>query len=143
MKKVIVVSKTHLDLGFTDYAENIRLQYINRFIPEAINLASRVNDDKTKNFIWTTGSWILKEALNHSDENGKKALTEALQKGDIAPHAMPFTLHCEVLDYDTFDYGLTVVDEIDKIRGRKTVAANLSFIASNSTSNVSPSEANS
>ena len=24
MKKVFVVSKTHLDLGFTDYAENIR-----------------------------------------------------------------------------------------------------------------------
>lgn len=128
MKKVIVVSKTHLDLGFTDYAENIKLQYINRFIPEAINLASRVNDDKTKNFIWTTGSWILKEALNHSDEKGKKALTEALQKGDIAPHAMPFTLHCEVLDYDTFDYGLTVVDEIDKIRGRKTVAAKMTDV---------------
>ena len=51
MKKVIVVSKTHLDLGFTDYAENIRMQYINRFIPEAINLASRVNDEKNKNFI--------------------------------------------------------------------------------------------
>ena len=28
MKKVIVVSKTHLDLGFTDYAENIKEKYI-------------------------------------------------------------------------------------------------------------------
>ncbi len=46
MKKVFVVSKTHLDLGFTDYAENIRQKYINTFIPSAINLAKQVNSDK-------------------------------------------------------------------------------------------------
>ena len=28
MKKVYVVSKTHLDLGFTDYARNILQKYI-------------------------------------------------------------------------------------------------------------------
>ena len=33
MKKVIVVSKTHLDLGFTDYAANIKKKYINDYIP--------------------------------------------------------------------------------------------------------------
>ena len=38
MKKVFVVSKTHLDLGFTDYAETIRKKYIDTFIPSAINL---------------------------------------------------------------------------------------------------------
>ncbi len=128
MKKVIVVSKTHLDLGFTDYAENIRMQYINRFIPQAINLAEQVNDNKNKNFIWTTGSWILKEALLHSDENSKEELRKALENGDIAPHAMPFTLHSELLDYDTLDYGLSVVDEIDKIRGKKTIAAKMTDV---------------
>ena len=52
MKKVFVVSKTHLDLGFTDYAENIRQKYIDTFIPEAIDLAERVNTDSKKYFIW-------------------------------------------------------------------------------------------
>ena len=32
MKKVYVVSKTHLDLGFTDYAENIRQKYMVKLI---------------------------------------------------------------------------------------------------------------
>lgn len=41
MKKLFVVSKTHLDLGFTDYAENIRKKYINEFIPSAVSLAQR------------------------------------------------------------------------------------------------------
>ena len=62
MKKVIVVSKTHLDLGFTDYAENIRRKYIDTFIPEAIDLAQKVNSNGKMHFIWTTGSWILKES---------------------------------------------------------------------------------
>ena len=51
MKKVIVVSKTHLDLGFTDYAENIRQKYIDKFIPEAIDLAEKVNKDGKKYFV--------------------------------------------------------------------------------------------
>lgn len=51
MKKVIVVSKTYLDLGFTDYGENIRLRYIDCFIPEAIELAEQVNTADKKHFV--------------------------------------------------------------------------------------------
>ena len=126
MKKVFVVSKTHLDLGFTDYAENIRKQYIDKFIPEAIELAEKVNKDDKKYFIWTTGSWILKEAL--LDKNQSDKLRKAIADGNIAPHAMPFTTHTEILDYDSLDYGLSMVDELDKIRGRKTVAAKMTDV---------------
>lgn len=128
MKKVIVVSKTHLDLGFTDYAENIKTQYIEKFIPEAINLSNEVNSENEKQFVWTTGSWILKEALYLSDEKGQNALKDALKKGNIVPHSMPFTLHSEVLDYDTFCYGLSIVDTIDKIRGQKTISAKMTDV---------------
>lgn len=126
MKKVIVVSKTHLDLGFTDYGENIRLRYIDCFIPEAIELAERVNTLDKKHFVWTTGSWILKEALKSPEH--REQLVRALQEGNIAPHAMPFTTHTELLDVDTLDYGLTIVDELDKIRGKKTVAAKVTDV---------------
>ncbi len=126
MKKVIVVSKTHLDLGFTDYAENIRQKYIDTFIPEAISLAEKVNKDGKKYFVWTTGSWILKEALNVPEQKAK--LEKALKEGNIAPHAMPFTTHTELLDEDSLDFGLSVVDGLDKIRGRKTTAAKMTDV---------------
>lgn len=126
MKKVIVVSKTHLDLGFTDYAENIRKKYIDTFIPEAIALAEKVNTDTKKYFVWTTGSWIIKEALK--DESCKDKLIKALREGNIAPHAMPFTIHSELLDADTLDYGLSIVDDLDEIRGKKTVAAKMTDV---------------
>lgn len=126
MKKVIVVSKTHLDLGFTDYAENIRRKYIDTFIPEAIDLAEKVNTENKKYFVWTTGSWIIKEALQ--DEFCKEKLTKALRDGNIVPHAMPFTTHTVLLDSDTLDFGLSLVDSLDKLRGRKTVSAKMTDV---------------
>ena len=126
MKKVIVVSKTHLDLGFTDYAENIRQKYIDTFIPEAIDLAEKVNKDGKKYFVWTTGSWILKEALSVPERRAK--LEKAIREGNIAPHAMPFTTHTELLDEDSLDFGLSVVDALDTLRGRKTVAAKMTDV---------------
>ena len=126
MKKVIVVSKTHLDLGFTDYAENIKQKYIHTFIPEAIDLAGKVNTKDKKNFVWTTGSWILKEALKNPQQN--KKLTQAIKDGNIVPHAMPFTTHTELLDEDSLDYGLSLVENLDKIRGRKTISAKMTDV---------------
>ena len=123
MKKVIVVSKTHLDLGFTDYAEVIHRKYIEQFIPQAVKLAKRVNTAESKNFIWTTGSWIIKEALENSDAEKKEKLIQALKDGNIVPHALPFTTHSELFDKDTFDFGLSIVDDIDEIRGVKSESA--------------------
>ena len=126
MKKVIVVSKTHLDLGFTDYAENIKQKYIDTFIPEAIDLAEKVNTHNKKYFVWTTGSWILKEALKNPQQ--KEKLATAIKQGNIAPHAMPFTTHTELLDEDSLDFGLSLVDSLDEIRGRKTISAKMTDV---------------
>lgn len=128
MKKVIVVSKTHLDLGFTDFASKIKSKYINEYIPGAVKLAEELNANGSKKFVWTTGSWILKEALAKSGAADREKLKKAIQNGDIAPHAMPFTTHTELLDYDTLDYGLSIVGSIDKLRGRKTTAAKMTDV---------------
>lgn len=131
MKKVIVVSKTHLDLGFTDFAENIKKKYIDEFIPGAIKFANSVNKTK-KRFVWTTGSWLISESLRLSEGDKRERLINALKCGDIAPHAMPFTTHTELLDYDTLDYGLSIVDEIDAIANRKTIAAKMTDVPGHS-----------
>ena len=128
MKKLFVVSKTHLDLGFTDYARNIKEKYIHSFIPSAINLAEQVNVNGEKNFIWTTGSWILKEALKNGTEEQRENLKNAIKNSNIVPHAMPFTTHTELLDEDTLEYGLSIVDGLDELRGRKTVSAKLTDV---------------
>lgn len=128
MKKVIVVSKTHLDLGFTDFASVIKKKYIENYIPQAVELAEKLNKNGEKKFIWTTGSWILKEALMRGASAQREKLKKAIKEGNIVPHAMPFTTHTELLDSDTLDYGLSIVEDIDKIRGRKTTAAKMTDV---------------
>lgn len=129
MAKIIyIVSKTHLDLGFTELARVIRQKYIDSFFPKAIAAAKELNADGEKRFVWTTGSWIIKEALNSGSQEQRAALSEALINGDIRAHALPFTTHTELLDADTFRYGLSLVKDIDRLSGRRTVAAKMTDV---------------
>ncbi len=128
MKKVIVVSKTHLDLGFTNYAEVIRQTYLNNYIPGAISLAEQLNTNEKKSFAWTTGSWIIKDALENGTPQQREKIKRALKNKDLVPHALPLTLHTELLDEDTLDYGLSIIDKLDEIRGEKTISAKMTDV---------------
>lgn len=125
MKKLFIVSKTHLDLGFTDYSKNVLNKYLSEYIPNAIKTANEVNTPECKKFVWTTGSWLLKKALENDSDN---LVRNALKNGNIAPHALPFTLHTELLDEASLDYALSIVDELDEITGVKTTAAKMTDV---------------
>ena len=56
VKRVIVVCKTHLDIGFTDFAQAVLDNYVHSFIPGAMALAEEVNTPEKKRFVWTVGS---------------------------------------------------------------------------------------
>ncbi|MBQ4161164.1 MAG: DUF5054 domain-containing protein, partial [Clostridia bacterium] len=68
VKELILVFKTHLDIGYTDYAEKVVERYLTEFIPNAIKAAYALKDTDTP-FIWSTGAWLIWEALKH-DKDG-------------------------------------------------------------------------
>lgn len=121
IKKIIVVFKTHLDIGFTDFAENVLDNYINSFIPKAIENANLLNDSDDK-FIWTTGSWLIYEYLLRVDDDKKQAMSDAINKGYICWHALPFTTHSEDMDADEYRKGLSLSKELDAHFGKQTIA---------------------
>lgn len=127
MSKVIIVSKTHLDLGFTALAGEILNQYVNDFIPKAISISQEVNKDGKK-FVWTVGSWLLKEALIRGTDIQKKKLYDAAKRGDIIAHGYPFTTHTELLDKDTLEYGMSIVKRLDNEFGRNTISAKMTDV---------------
>ena len=67
-KDVLVLFKTHLDIGFTDFSKNIIDKYIYKSIPKAIEVGYALKGTKTE-FVWTLGAWMVNEALKH-DETG-------------------------------------------------------------------------
>lgn len=87
VRRVHVVFKTHLDIGFTDSAARTVKRYYDQFIPKAVEVAARLRHrGTTERLVWTTGSWLIKRYLDQADGPGRAALEEAIECGDIRWH---------------------------------------------------------
>ena len=124
MKEVLILFKTHLDVGFTDYAENVVSRYLNEYIPNAVKVGYELKDTDTP-FRWTVGSWLVWLALKN-DTTGK--IEQAIKDGILCWHALPFTTHTEAMNEALFSYGLSLSKAFDKRFGRTTVGAKMSDV---------------
>jgi hypothetical protein len=124
-----VVFKTHLDIGFTDLAARVTENYIQVFIPKAIETAAELRRrGGEERLVWTTGSWLIHTALKRSCPRDRDALIRAIEAGDIVWHALPFTSHTELMDRGLFEYGLSLSAELDRRFGKTTVAAKMTDV---------------
>ena len=123
-KEVLVVFKTHLDIGYTDYSENVINNYINTFIPNAIKVGNALKGTDTP-FIWTVGSWLIWEALKR-DKDG--SLEKAIKDGIISWHGLPFTSHTELMNKELFEYGLSLSKKLDEKFGTTTIGAKMTDV---------------
>lgn len=128
IKKLHVVFKTHLDLGFTDLAAEVERKYFEEYFPAAMRLAEEMRQKTADRFIWTTGSWLIYEYLEQAKPADRKRMEQAIQNGDLAWHAMPFTTHSELMDASLFSFGLSLSQELDLRFGRQTIAAKMTDV---------------
>lgn len=129
VERVLVVSKTHLDVGFTDLASLVRRRYLDEFFPRALAVAEQLRRrGGPERLRWTTGSWILTEALEAADPAGRRRLDEAIEAGDLCWHALPFTMHTELCERSLLEHGLTLARELDRRYGRRTRAAKVTDV---------------
>lgn len=129
VKTVHVIYKTHLDIGFTDLAANVVDQYMNQFIPKALDLSEQAMDqDGRRDFIWTTGSWLIYEYLRTAAPTDRLRMEQAIQEGRIAWHGLPFTTHTELMDPSLFEFGLSLSNRLDQQFGKRTIAAKMTDV---------------
>ncbi|WP_052488027.1 DUF5054 domain-containing protein [Gordoniibacillus kamchatkensis] len=129
VKRVHVVFKTHLDLGFTDLAEHVANQYFDRFIPMAMELSERLAAEEGDcKFVWTTGSWLIHEYLKRANREQAEKMREAISRGYIAWHGLPFTTHTELMDPELFEFGLSLSKKLDAAFGKSTIAAKMTDV---------------
>jgi hypothetical protein len=128
MRRVHVVFKTHLDIGFTDLAERIVERYLDDFMPRAIALARNQRRSGGPRFVWTTGSWLPYIALERLRGVRRRAIEAALADGDLRWHALPFTMHCEAADAALIRRGLEMSQTLDRRFGRRTIAAKMTDV---------------
>ena len=123
-KEVLMIFKTHLDIGFTDYAENIVDKYLSEYIPKAIKVGYELKDTCTP-FKWVVGSWLINLALQN-DTTG--TVEQAIRDGILSWHALPFTTHTEAMNERLFEYGIGISRELDKRFNKKTVGAKMTDV---------------
>lgn len=125
MKEIIVLFKTHLDVGYTDLAKNVVNQYMTRYIPAALDVAAETRE-RGDRFIWTLGSWLISKYLKEGER--KEEMIEAIRNGDIRWHALPFTTHTEFMNEELFQFGLNISHSLDQQFGFQTIAAKMTDV---------------
>lgn len=128
-KKIIVVCKTHLDIGFTDLSSVVTEKYMTQFIPNAIRVGEELQrQTPPQDFCWTTGSWLIYEYVNRANKAQATRLEAAVQKGFISWHALPFTMHSEYMTKELFVHGLRLSKQLDSRYGKQTIGAKLTDV---------------
>ena len=129
INKILVLFKTHLDIGFTDFAKNVVDKYMNVFIPNAIKVSNELREEGgVARFKWTTGSWLIHEYLRTRSQEEVKALTDAINCDGICWHGLPFTTHTELMSGRLFEYGLSLSKELDARFSKTTIGAKMTDV---------------
>lgn len=124
IKTIIVVFKTHLDIGFTGFSRDIVKQYNDKYIPQAMHIGREIEKaGLEEGFTWTVGSWLVQQYLKTADDESRRLMCSAIEHGHISWHGLPFTMHAEYADKGLYRYGLDISKSLDERFGIKTIAA--------------------
>jgi hypothetical protein len=129
-RRIHLVFKTHLDIGFTDHAEKVRRLYHERFIPQALDTGTHFFDENPTHpkFIWTTGAWLIWDHLETQGPEAVARLEQAIERGLVRWHALPFTTHSELMSPALFRAGLSYAAALDGRFGITTTAAKMTDV---------------
>jgi hypothetical protein len=128
VKRALVMFKCHFDAGFIDTQYNVVHKYFNQYFPQAIETARAANAGGKRRYVWTTGSWLLFEYLEQAQAAERKTMEDAIARGDIAWHALPFTWQTEMLSPSMIEGSLALAQSLDKRFGTVTTGAKMTDV---------------
>lgn len=139
IEKVFVVFKTHLDVGFTDYSSMVTQNYLNDFIPKAIEISEQLRRENSEcRYVWTVGSWLIWKYLHEAAPVEVKKLEVAIREGDIVWNGIPYTVESEVMNKEMFESSLLLSQKLDKRFNKHTIAAKMTDVPGHTRSIIAP-----
>ena len=122
LDQVIVVFKTHFDIGYTDMASNIVQKYRTTMIDQALKV---VDQNRTlppeQQFVWTIPGWPMKKILEDwpgQTPERKQRVLDAFNDGRFVVHALPFTTHTELLEPEDLVRGMRFSSALSRASGK-------------------------
>ena len=138
VKRVFVLFKCHLDVGFIDTQANVIRKYFDQYFPQAIRISAYLRAQGGDRYVWTTGSWLIHQYLEKAAPAPRQRMEQAIRAGDIAWHALPFSWQTELMDPTLIAGGLGFSRVLDSRFGRTTTGAKMTDVPGHTRAIVGP-----
>jgi len=119
VQEIVVVFKTHFDIGYTDLATNVLTRYRTTFVDGAMKVIDQSQSlPPDQQFVWTIPGWPLKEMLwpGQTPERREEILG-AFKAGRLVVHALPFNTQTETLGLEDLVRGMTFSADLCRENG--------------------------
>ena len=118
VKEVIVVFKTHFDIGYTDWADNVSYNYATSMVTGALDIINKSKElPASQQFKWTISGWPMKEMLTKSKPEVRQRIEKAIKEGKFLVHGLPFTFETESCDLEPLVRSLSYSSKISREAG--------------------------
>ncbi len=121
VREVVVVFKTHFDIGYTDMAANIVQRYRTTMIDQALKVVDESRGlPPEQQFVWTIPGWPMHKILEDwpgQTAERKQQIMQAFKDGRFVVHALPFTTHTELLEPEDLVRGLGFSSRLSRDAG--------------------------
>lgn len=102
LREVIVVFKTHFDIGYTDMASNVVQRYRTTMIDQALDVVDQSRSlPPEQQFVWTIPGWPMSKIAEDwpgQTPQRRERIARAFKEGRFVVHALPFSMHTELLE---------------------------------------------
>lgn len=121
LEEIVLVFKTHFDIGYTDMASAVVERYRTSMIDSALDVVDDSRDlPEEQQFVWTIPGWPMAKILEDWEgqtPGRKQRVMKAFREGRFVVHGLPFTTHTETLSEEDLVRGLSYSAELSRAAG--------------------------
>lgn len=118
VQKIILVFKTHFDIGFTDLAQRVVRQYAGPMLRDVIETCRATEGLGPLRYVWTMPAWPLWYISEHCEPELRSEMERFIEKGQIVWHGLPFTSHTDFCAPEEYVQGFQYARRLSERYGK-------------------------
>ncbi|MCY3018924.1 MAG: hypothetical protein NTW87_07845 [Planctomycetota bacterium] len=121
VREVIVICKTHFDIGYTHRVKEVVQYYRTAMIDKALEIMdASMGLPERQRFAWTAPGWVMAKVLEDwpgQSPERRRRLDEAFKSGRFVTHALPFTLESDACEVEEMARGFGFASALSRRYG--------------------------
>lgn len=118
VKEIIVVVKTHFDIGYTHRVKDVVHYYRTDMIDKALSAMDATQSmSASQQFKWTAPGWVMSKVMEPwqgQTQERRQRLDKAFKTGRFITHALPFTIESDISEPEVIVRGLSLASNLTR-----------------------------